>query len=134
MDGERDAVEDLFALAVALVAEAGVAELDPAAEAFEGDGLFALDDLILRIDEAEDLFAGADGLLEAVVIDRHFADGIVEHDNSGEKGDKGADRPVAMHDSISTEHEEQSDGDGTEGVHERRGDGLHGDRTHIGRE
>ncbi len=97
-------------------------------------GFLLFADVVLGVHEDEDFFAGAEGLLEAVVEEGEFADGIVEGEDGDEEGDEGGLGHLVGFDLLTAEGEQGGDADGADGVHERGADGLDADGAEVGAE
>src|SRR5262249_52434327 len=124
MDFQINAVQHLLVTIVGVVRKADVYEPKRVAESFEVEGVFALDDFVTVFHEFEDSLRCSEGLLEAVVVDGGAADGIVELEESNDEGEEGALGHGVAADAVASQEKKQSDGDGSDEIHERGADGL----------
>ena len=97
-------------------------------------GVSALFHIVLHVEESEDGRRCAHGLLEAVVEVGELAHRIVELE---EQDDEGAEEPhghVAVENLVAADEEEHGNGDGADGVHQGRTDGLNAHAAQVGAE
>ena len=136
VDGEVDVVEDdgrALALAFA-IAEAHVIELNAVLESFEDARMFGFADFVLIVHEVEDGGGGSGGLLEIVVVDAEAADGVVHLEQRDDEGEEDALRHGAVADLVAADPQQRGNCDGSDEIHERRGNRLGADRAEIGAE
>src|SRR6187402_3504 len=126
--------EFFFCIIVFLVAEADVVEDDGVFELFEDVSVLLLRHFILRVEELEDVFAGAERLLKAVVEECKLAHRIVEREDGKEKRNKGSGRHFMGDNAQASDPEQESDGYRTDRIHQWRRDGLDAYRFEVGTE
>ena len=91
----------------------------------------ALLHVVLSVEECEDGSRCAHRLLEAVVERCELAHRIVEREKQDIERDKVADCHAVVLDFVATHQQQQRDGNITDGIHQRRTDGLNAHAAHI---
>ena len=129
--GEIDTGENFLLPFFGRVGKAHVVEADFAAECLHTFRVRPVPHRVLLIHELEDVAGGAQGLLKVVVEESELAHRIVELEDGDDEGEEGAciERPFV--DLVTTQQEQQRDGNGADDIHERRTDSLSPHRVEI---
>ena len=90
--------------------------------------------VVLGIEEGEDGRRCAHGLLEAVVEVGELAHRIVELEEQDDEGAEEAHGHAAVQNLIAADEQEHGDGDGADGIHQWRTDGLNAHAAQVGAE
>ena len=90
--------------------------------------------VVLGVKEAEDGYGCAHGLLEAVVEVGELAHRIIELEEQDDESAEHAHGHVAMENLIAPDKQEHGNGDGADGIHQRRTDGLNAHAAQVGAE
>src|SRR6185312_13161972 len=126
-----DAMQHWLRLAVDLIGKIHVLKPDRLFEVLDEEWPLLLHHIILRLHKAEDVFARAQRLLEAVVVQRKLADGVVQAENRDDESNELFQRQSVVSNLLTPEVEKKCNGHGTECVHERRTDRLHAHRSKV---
>src|SRR5579872_6856274 len=99
-DFEVDIVKDGSIATLSAVGEADTIEFDVLREGWQPLGGNLLADIVFDIHELEDFAGCAQGLLEVVVEEGEFPDGIVQAENGGDESDKDAGSHLIVSDAV----------------------------------
>src|SRR5579859_1756023 len=93
-------------------------------------GLFLY--VVLHVEESENGTGGTHGLLEAVVEVCELAHRVVQLEQHDDEGAKRADGHAAVLNLVPADEQQQRNGNGPDGIHERRTDGLDPHAAQVG--
>ena len=126
--GEVDVVEDVFP-AVVGEADPGIADL--LGQGRQGRGPGGVLNLRLPVHEAEDPHRRGQTFLEDVLDRAQALDGLVEHEEGGQKGEEGAGGGGAPNDGITAVKNNAGHPQGAQKLHHRRGQFPGGVQLHA---
>ena len=116
--GEVDVVQDVFP-AVVGEADPGVADL--LGQGSQGHGPGGVLNLRLPVHEAEDPHRRGQAFLDDVLHRTQALDGLVEHEEGGQKGEEGARGGGALDDGVTAVQNDPGHPQGAQKFHHRRG-------------
>ncbi len=115
------------------VGEAHILKLNGSGEALQSTAARRpLLHVVLRVEEAEDRSRSAHRLLEAVVEVGELAHRIVELEEQDDESAEEAHGHAAVQDFVAPDEQKHGNGDGADGIHQRRTDGLNAHAAQVG--
>ena len=129
-----DVVQNLVLAFFRRVGKAHIFKADVALEFLQRDSVRPLLHVVLGVKEAEDRNGCTHGLLEAVVEVGELAHRIVELEEQDNKCAEESHGHAAVHDFGAADEQEHGNGDGTDGIHQRRTDRLDAHAPQVGAE
>src|SRR5579883_1302047 len=108
-----------FPLLVAGISEMYVFETDALVKRRQLDGVPLLLHLVLRIQEVEDLLRGTQRLLEIIVELPELAHRLIQLKDRDDEGNEKPLAHVAVLDAVTSQQDQERDGDGAKAVHQR---------------